>query len=45
MHRYTPARDALTQAWHELRDARAKGLDKLAAVIRKGLESLSGQPL
>ena len=48
MSRYTPARDALTQAWRELRDSEAGGtcgVDKIAAIICKSLESLSGQPM
>ena len=45
LSRYTPARDALTQAWRELKNKGPLDVDTVAAIIFRGLELLSGQPL
>ena len=43
--RYTPARDALARAWRELKNKGPLDVDTVAAIIFRGLELLSGQPL
>ena len=43
--RYAPARDAITQAWRELKNKGPLNLDTVAAIIFRGLDLLSGQPL
>ena len=43
--RYAPARGAILQAWRELQKTGPMNVDTVAAIIFRGLDLLSGQPL